>query len=363
MNSDKKIISFPHIGNYYVLAYSLFRNIFPECQIMIPKKMSRKTQELGEKYSPDAICTPFKYNLGNYIESLDRGANILIQGGGGCKYGYYAELQEQILHDLGYDFEFVSILDANKVNPKKVYSRLKKINPNLKFNSLMYQLIVVYKLLLMLDRFENYIRANIAYEVLKGNFENIHKQLLIEIMNANNLNDYKRINNEYDKKLKSVKLDKNKVKIKIGIVGELFSSMEPFASFFLEKKLADMSVASKRYTTATYLLFEKGGMSQKLLNESKKYIKYELGADGTESVAHSIELCKQGYDGIIHVKPFGCTPEINAIPILQKISQDFNVPFLYFTFDMQTSETGVNTRLEAFYDMIKMKKEKSGLIV
>lgn len=363
MNSDKKIISFPHIGNYYVLVYSLFKNIFPECQIMIPKKMSKRTQELGEKYSPDAICTPFKYNLGNYIESLDRGANILVQGGGGCKYGYYAELQEQILRDLGYDFEFVSILDANKVNPRKVYQRFKKINPNLKFNRLMYQLIVVYKLLIMLDKFENYIRANIAYEVKKDSFENIHKQLLIDIMNANNLKDYEKINNIYSQKLKNVVLDKSKVKIKIGIVGELFSSMEPFASFFLEKNLADMSVATKRYTTATYLLFEKGSMSDKLLDESKNYINYELGADGTESVAHSIELCKQGYDGIIHIKPFGCTPEINAIPILQRISQDFNVPIIYFTFDMQTSETGIKTRLEAFYDMIKMKKEKSGLIV
>lgn len=363
MVQNKKVISFPHIGNYYVLVYSLFKNLFPDCQIMIPKKITKKTQELGEKYSPDAICTPFKYNLGNYIESLENGANILIQGGGGCKYGYYAELQEQILKDLGYDFTFLSFLDGNKVTGKRAYSCLKQIDPNLKFNKLMYQLLVTYNLLIMLDKFENYIRANISYEVNKGEFEKIHKKLLVDIMKVSTIKDYQIVNKEYLEKLKQVELDKDKTKIKVGIVGELFSSMEPFASFFLERQLADMNVATKRYTTATYLVFEKGRQAKKLLNEAKTYIKYELGADGTESVAHSIELCKQGYDGIIHIKPFGCTPEINAIPMLQKISEDFNVPIIYFTFDMQTSETGIKTRLEAFYDMIKMKKEKGGIIV
>jgi benzoyl-CoA reductase/2-hydroxyglutaryl-CoA dehydratase subunit BcrC/BadD/HgdB len=67
-------------------------------------------------------------------------------------------------------------------------------------------------------------------------------------------------------------------------------------------------------------------------------------------------MAKQGYDGIVHLKPFGCIPEVNSIPILQQVSEDFSIPVLYFSFDSQTSETGVKTRLEAFYDMIQMKK-------
>jgi len=30
---------------------------------------------------------------------------------------------------------------------------------------------------------------------------------------------------------------------------------------------------------------------------------------------------------------------------------------MYLTFDEQTSSTGIKTRIEAFYDMLKMKKE------
>ena len=79
-------------------------------------------------------------------------------------------------------------------------------------------------------------------------------------------------------------------------------------------------------------------------------------------MAHAIELANKGYDGIIHIKPFGCTPEENAVPILQKISKDFDIPIMYLTFDTQNSDTGINTRLEAFYDMLYMKKEKQKFI-
>ena len=64
------------------------------------------------------------------------------------------------------------------------------------------------------------------------------------------------------------------------------------------------------------------------------------------------------HDGIIHIKPFGCTPEISTIPIIDKICHKNNRPITYFSFDTLTENTGITTRIEAFYDMIKMKKEK-----
>lgn len=109
-----KIISFPHIGNYYIPIKYLIKKI-TNCEVIIPPKNNKKTIELGSKYSPDGICMPFKYNLGNYLDALSSGANILIQAGGGCRYGYYAELQEQILKDLGYSFTFINLIQDNHV--------------------------------------------------------------------------------------------------------------------------------------------------------------------------------------------------------------------------------------------------------
>lgn len=350
-------ISFPHMGNYYVPVYSLLVRIVPNANILVPPKITRKTLELGERNSPDFVCTPFKYNLGNYIEGLEKGANVLMQAGGGCRFGYYAELQEQILIDLGYDFKFITLFDAKGVDLFSIYKKFKLINPKLKLNSFIYHFMLTIRMVKVLDEFESFIRRNMCFEVNKGTLDKIHNDFLKELKLVENFNQLNNIKVKYNNLINNVKMDKSKDVLKVGIIGELYDIMEPFSNFFIEKELAKMNIEVKRNITVTYLLFEKGKAEKGLLKSANKYIKYALGADGTESVAHSKEMCEQGFDGIIHVKPFGCTPEINAIPILQKISNDYNVPIIYFTFDMQTSETGVKTRLEAFYDMLIMKKE------
>ena len=80
-----KIISFPHLGNYYH-PFSKLLTLLTEKEVRIAPPITKKTLELGTKYAPDTVCIPFKYNLGNFIESLENGANILFTAGGGCRY-------------------------------------------------------------------------------------------------------------------------------------------------------------------------------------------------------------------------------------------------------------------------------------
>ena len=40
-----------------------------------------------------------------------------------------------------------------------------------------------------------------------------------------------------------------------------------------------------------------------------------------------------------------------------RISRDYRVPVLFLSYDSQTSDTGLDTRLEAFYDMIAMRRQ------
>ena len=85
-------------------------------------------------------------------------------------------------------------------------------------------------------------------------------------------------------------------------------------------------------------------------------VAFEL-SDGLDNIYRAKKLINEGYDGLIHIKPFGCTPEIGAIPIIKKVCSDYKMPIIFFSFDTQTSEEGIKTRLEAFYDMLKMNKE------
>ena len=64
-----KIISFPHLGDYYIPIKFLL-NKLTKYKIIESPPITKKTIDLGSKYSPDFVCVPFKYNLGNFIESI-----------------------------------------------------------------------------------------------------------------------------------------------------------------------------------------------------------------------------------------------------------------------------------------------------
>ena len=361
MKNKKYVVSFPRLGNYVYPIYNMIERLVDKeiVEVMMPKEMSKNTIDIGSNASPDFVCLPFKYNMGNYIESLENGANFLIQAGGGCRYGYYAEVQEQILRDMGYNFTFISLLEIDGLNINKLYEKIKVLNPKLTFVKFVKEILLAIRAIDLLDKVETYIRDNYMYESKKGEFDKLHNEFIKSISNIYSIKQLILLTKDINNKLKKVTLIKDKEKkeiLKVGIIGELYTSMEPFSTFFLEKELASLGVNVKRYTTVTYLLFKKSKSIKKHIKKANKYIEYALGADGTESVAHSLELIEKGYDGIIHIKPFGCTPEINAMPILQKIARENDIPIMYLTFDLQTTKTGVETRLEAFYDMLVMKK-------
>lgn len=354
----QKIISFPHMGNYEVPIENLLVNVFRGHKVVPSPKITRRTLELGSKHSPDFVCVPFKYTLGNFIEALENGANVLIQAGGGCRYRYYAEVQEQILRYLGYDFTLVKLLSGN-VSPFSLYKISRKIGTPLSFARFLYYVLLAIRIVNIMDRKESYIRENIGFERIENSFENLHREFLEKLKTVRSFRELKCINKKYDSELKRIKVDKPDDCLKVGIVGELYTLMEPFSNFFIEKELAKNKVQVSRFINVTFLLFEKKRQLKKRLQDAGEYLKYDIGADGTDSVGKSRVLALNGYDGIIHLKPFGCTPEVNAMPMLQNIGRDYKIPVLYFSFDSQTSETGVRTRLEAFCDMIKMRKEKA----
>jgi predicted nucleotide-binding protein (sugar kinase/HSP70/actin superfamily) len=356
MDDKERIISFPHMGNYYIPIEFLINHTL-NMKILTPPPITKRTLELGSKYSPDFVCVPFKYNLGNYIEALEKGANFLVQAGGGCRFGYYGEIQEQILRDLGYDFEFVNILNADDVSPFSVYDTFKKLNPTLTFGKFTYYFALTLKMVDRIDEIEKYIRENIGFQVKEGNFQKLQKDFFNRLKTIKGFNDLNKVYKKYNTLFRNIEINKPDNPMKVGVVGELYVIMEPFSNYFIEKELAKKGIHVTRFITVTYL-FHKHKEKKQLIESCGKYLKYAIGADGTDSVARTKQLAESGYDGVIQVKPFGCTPEVNAMPILQNISNDYKMPVLYFSFDSQTSETGIKTRLEAFHDMLLMKREK-----
>ena len=61
-------------------------------------------------------------------------------------------------------------------------------------------------------------------------------------------------------------------------------------------------------------------------------------------------------DGIIHITAFGCDPDSVIGKMMELNCEDENIPFMTLRVDEHTGESHVQTRLEAFIDMLKMKK-------
>lgn len=344
------------MANYYVPAHYLISKIV-NIEVINTPKISSKTIELGNKYSPEFVCTPFKYTLGSFIEALDIGANVLIQFGGGCRYGYYSELQEQILKDLGYKFKMYNLITAGKINVKKLYQIIKKIDKKFNLFKGLYYLFITIKMVKYMDKIDDYIRKNIGFEVKKNSFNDLLNEVLDKFTKINNPFSLYMLYRKYYKKFKNIKVNKPKNCLKVGIIGELYTLMEPFSNFYLEKELASFNIEVKRFTNVNYLLFDNKKIIKKALRKTKEYSKYKMSADASTNIYWTKMLGIKKYDGIIHIKSSFCTPEIGVMPILNKVVKDYNIPIIYLSFDANTSEVGVKTRIEAFYDMIEMRKK------
>jgi predicted nucleotide-binding protein (sugar kinase/HSP70/actin superfamily) len=359
---NKRIVTFPVMGNYYVAEKTVGRLLGDE--VIVPPKITRKTLELGVKYSPEAVCIPFKYMLGNFIESLELGATVLALTGGGCRLGCYAEVQAAILSKLGYEFEFVKL--TNSHNIIHIAHNIKHIYPYLSYFDIGKTLYLAYEQAKAIDEIEAFARENVGFETNTGSFDRLLKRFITTLDHTTTISEVRDLKKTYMAKLRALDIHKPAYPLRVGIVGEIYVMMEPFSNFFIENQLAQYGVEVHRFVTIS-------GVVQDCLFYNK-YVKHvlslaapylhtgDIGGHGAESVAIAHSLAKEGFDGLIHVKPFGCLPEINAMPALHNISRDYKFPIIYFSFDTLTSETGIKTRLEAFYDMLVMRGENHGCV-
>lgn len=97
-------------------------------------------------------------------------------------------------------------------------------------------------------------------------------------------------------------------------------------------------------------------------HQAKPYLNHFVGGHGEETVGAAVHYAKQGYDGVIQLLPLGCMPEIVASSILPRIQEDYNIPIMTLTFDEHTGQAGVQTRLEAFMDLLERSKGKQNVI-
>lgn len=67
-------------------------------------------------------------------------------------------------------------------------------------------------------------------------------------------------------------------------------------------------------------------------------------------------LKEQKVDGIIHVTAFGCGPDAMVDKLMELECKSHKVPYFTLSLDEHTGEAGVLTRIEAFVDMLRLRR-------
>jgi len=352
-------VGMPHMGNTYISFKALFQRL--DIDYVIPPLTNQRTLSLGVKHSPEGLCIPFKLTLGNLIEACELGADTLLMAGsyGICRLGYYAKTQEQILRHLGYDFEMIQV----GVSERKLFGILEMIK-RLSNNASWFKIISAFRFglakLNALDRVERVVQKVRAVERIKGTANQLYAKAIKAIDKADDYSSLKRAQTDYIDQLNQVTKDTKPQPLIVGIIGEFFVLLEPFSNLDVESELGKLGVEVRRTTfvsewTKFSLFLNPLGINEKdkIHKAALPYLKRDVGGDGWESVGEKVLHAKE-YDGLVHIAPFTCMPEIVAQNIMPSTKE--NIPVLTILCDEQIAKPGMLTRLEAFVDLLERKR-------
>lgn len=356
-------VTFPHMGNAYIPIKALLDDL--NVKYVIPPFNNKKALEIGTRYAPELACLPLKINLGNYIQAYDEGADtILIAGGcGPCRFGYYGEMHREILKDTNYDMDVI-ILETPNSNYKEFLERIKRITGTLNI----YKIIRAIKNAAIVsceaDELEKlcfYLRPR---QIIKGEVDEIFRNFLKKIQNFKGTKEIRKYIKKTREQLIHTKINRNLSPIKIGLVGEIFTCIDWFSNLYLEQKLGNMGIEVDRSITVSGWIIEhmiKNALSLpkdlRYAKAAKPYLSKMIGGHAQETIGNTILYKQNDYDGVIQTYPLTCMPEIVAESILPAVQRDFEIPVLTLIIDEMTGENGYLTRIEAFVDLIKRRKE------
>lgn len=96
-------------------------------------------------------------------------------------------------------------------------------------------------------------------------------------------------------------------------------------------------------------------------NDAAPFMNFEVGGDGVLSTGAARRALKSGAQGIVHIYPLNCMPEVVAKPALQELSQLYQVPYLGLSFNRETDTERLMTEVLTFTRLI-FSRQRMGAI-
>jgi predicted nucleotide-binding protein (sugar kinase/HSP70/actin superfamily) len=376
----ERIFTLPLCGNAYLPFKSAAEQLGLE--IVVPPPITNETIALGARHSPEGICLPFKVIIGNYLQAIEKGANCVVfyinnkagskkHGGGGggmCRFRHYGHLQQLVMRKAGTNIDFYILGEG-----AGLIQQMKEVTGKGTWE-IIRVLRVAIKKLRIIELMEEISWRYRAVEKKRGATT---KAMNKALQYLEGVCDFKTLDKLDPESFFSHVETVDREPLRIGVVGEFDLLVEPASNCHVFEMLGELGAEVHRHLCLGEAIlryppsFVLGKLMAWWLNMSipprsetvkiaEPYLTCSVAGHGRESVADTIRFHDAGYDGVLHLLPMGCMPEVTVRPILRKISEDYNFPVLSLSFDELISEGAIRTRIQTFVDVIRMRRERSG---
>ncbi len=317
---------------YYPGLESFFNDLGVE--VVLSPETNRNIFEKGVKKAIDDICLPIKAYFGHISELLDKVDYIFVP-------------------------RFISLGNKNFVCPKfmGLPDMLRAAFSSTKLPQLLDPDIDLRKGIFPLQ--------NIAYKIgkfLKAGYFKIEWALWRALKRQKKFEKLKKagyttteslkiLQNKQDRKIK-VKLNDEKNLLNIVILGHSYLIYDDFLSLDLINNLKDMNVniLTQDMITENILDINANSNHKKLFWYFNRHL---LGA-----AYYFMDNQNKYLDGIIQVDAFGCGPDSMVNELVKLACKKRDISLLNLNIDEHSGQAGVQTRLEAFVDLLQRRKIK-----
>ncbi len=397
-----KKIYIPYMCDHSFAVAAAFRacgvdaDVFPESD--------EETLYWGRKLTSGKECYPCILTTGDMVKLLkdphfdhSRAAFFMPSGNGPCRFGQYHRFHRLVLDDLG--FHQVPIYSPNQ--DETLYSDLGIMGS--RFTRLGWQGIVAVDLLM------KKLLETRPYEKLKGKTDQVYQESLKRVCEAIlKGHDLKEALQKSIEELSQIEVHGLGTKPLIGIVGEIFVRLNPFANENVIRKIEQFggeawiaplsewilyvnTIAKKRslkkksfsnllkvFLTDYYQKKDehhlekifKGHLrnfgepkTRSIFKNAKPYLDPSFEGEAILSVGKTIDFAKRGASGVVNIMPFTCMPGTIVSTLLKRYREEnSNIPILNMAYDGQ-EQTNTLTRLEAFmYQARDFQNRKTKII-
>ena len=318
-------VGIPRALLYYEF-YPMWKVFFEEIgvTVVLSQKTSKRLLNTGLKYCVDEACLPIKLFHGHVADLKDKADYIFIPRLKSIAQSEYicpkfCGLPEMIKFSIK---DLPPVIDT-EINLRKtgagIYKSFKQIGKNFSVDN--KKIKRAFELAVEAQKqFKNSLKS--------GKFPS-------EIINN------EKYNNHAGKDLK------------VAVVGHVYNLYDKYVS---------MDIITKLNSNGIEVLTPELGNSaiiEAMVETLDKKMFWTFGKRLLGCVMSMLE--RDDIDGIIYIMSFGCGIDAFISDLAErKVRRGKNIPFFLLTLDEHSGEAGVNTRIEAFIDMIRWRKYNEG---